>query len=561
MHFNTSLIKNSLTGLLFALPLWIVAQNNPLGGQDTLILTNERVEDVITREKPVLSPPKPSVPPPQVKDFQYNSLDIYIDTDFTPNPPKAKLLEPRTMEKLVNNHAVLGFGRYVTPLAQLYLNSGKKRDSNFGLEFSHLSAHGDELKYREFREDQATIYGKYQKGYNVFKGKLGFYNTQYFNYADSLALGADSVRTLTETQLEDSIKMSFTYANLEGAILSMKNPEKNYYYDAALGLKVYNDRRDNSEYQVYIQPTGGVNLTESVGIQLNTDFSYTRGSINATTQNRTYVTVSPSLMYQSDFFMVRGGFVYSSFDNDADTASYSLFGPVVEAEYQLIPEALTIYAGFNPSIRNHHYMNFIRENRYLERAADIKPSVEKINAFAGINGSWNESLDFTARVSYKQTENALIYILSPENGAYFSPAYDSLTKTLGIQAEATYRVTEEIQAGTGINFNNFTTSTIEEYFHVAPFRWDLWASYYWQKQLFAKANINFYGPTPLFIGQDNNIIERKSLLLLNLSFDYRISPKFSVFLNANNVLNSKYQRWSNYEERPADILGGITISF
>jgi outer membrane receptor protein involved in Fe transport len=43
--------------------------------------------------------------------------------------------------------------------------------------------------------------------------------------------------------------------------------------------------------------------------------------------------------------------------------------------------------------------------------------------------------------------------------------------------------------------------------------------------------------------------------------DYRITPKFSIFAQANNLTNRRYQRYLNYPSQGINVLGGASYSF
>ena len=62
-------------------------------------------------------------------------------------------------------------------------------------------------------------------------------------------------------------------------------------------------------------------------------------------------------------------------------------------------------------------------------------------------------------------------------------------------------------------------------------------------------------------------LEKKELVSLNGAVDlnakanYFVSKQFSVFLNFNNMLSSKYQMYLNYPVRGFQVLGGVSWSF
>ena len=52
-----------------------------------------------------------------------------------------------------------------------------------------------------------------------------------------------------------------------------------------------------------------------------------------------------------------------------------------------------------------------------------------------------------------------------------------------------------------------------------------------------------------------------SFIDVNLNGGYHFNDKFSAFLKANNILNTKYQRFANFDTQGFQILGGITYKF
>lgn len=529
------------------------AQNDPLGGQDTMILENERIIDVIESEKPFFNPPSRQVQKPETGSFFYESIDYFMMTDYQPRPPQVRPLERERQPDYNDNMIKLGLGRYLTPSLQLYLNSGENRYAQYGLEFSHLSAHNDEIEYRKFREDFGTVYGSYQNKTNQLDGHLHVYNTQYFNYADTSAIS--SVESF-----EDSLRMSFTHVELAGALKSLDDPNLLYRYDLGGKLRLHQDKRDNSEFHVILNPKGKLIFTDIVSLHADLDFTYTKADINGISQNRTFFGLKPLLSVQTDAFRAKGGIIFNAYNNDVDSSSQSNFGPILEAEYELFPESLILMGGYTSGMTYNHYYGFIEENRFIGRQIGIQPTIEKFNIYGGIKGNAAQRVNYSAKVYLKKLEQAPVYTI-PIDGAYFDVAYDSAVNVLGIHGEVNFLLSEAIRFGGAVNYNNYSTETFEKYFQLAPLKVELFGSYSWNDQLFAKASASFLSKTPMTQDAGEDIIYRDPLLLLNLSADYRILPNFSVFLNINNLLNTSYQRWYNYEERPVDILGGISFMF
>ncbi len=43
--------------------------------------------------------------------------------------------------------------------------------------------------------------------------------------------------------------------------------------------------------------------------------------------------------------------------------------------------------------------------------------------------------------------------------------------------------------------------------------------------------------------------------------EFKISKMFSAWMDVNNIFNTKYQRWHNYEVYGLNLLGGVRVNF
>lgn len=526
---------------------------DPLGGKDTLTLENERIEDVIESTKPFLKPPYQELEKAKTEEVKFDSRDFYVETDFEPAPPDIREVEKDKEEKLQNNMLKLGFGRFATPFANIYINNGEDRDVDYGFEFGHISAHQDNLiPLREFRRDYGNLQASMVAKENTFKAQAKLLNSSYFNYANTDTIPSDG--------LKDSLQMGFTHFGIQGILASNYDRSRDYEFEAGAGIKLHNDRRDNSEFHFDLTPAGGFRVTPDVIVGAKTSFNFVRGKINRANQNRVLLSARPGVTYDNGDLMISGGVQVNYFKNSADTASVSQFGPAIEASYEFVPDAIAIVAGYTSGMVNNHYYGMIEENPYVATNVNIQPGIEKMNIYAGLEGNLNSKIDFAARAYYKRIENQLIYD-NQADGRYFAAVYDSSMTVTGIHAEINYDLKDNIMGGVALNINNYTTSTVAKYFGASPVRLDFFAVYNWDKKLTAKGEVFVFGPRPMGIDSIGEIIRQNTFIDINLSADYRITKGFSVFLGVENLLSTKYQRWNNYIERPIDINGGITLAF
>jgi hypothetical protein len=546
----------SLLVLLFAFHS-LLAQppsNDPLAGQDSLVLENERIEDVIDSEKPFIKPPYQDLQKGEQDNTDYRSKDFYVETDFEPGPPDINPLTQERPPKLKNGYVRLGIGRFLTPVGQLYVNNGRDKNADLGLKFTHISAHDDKLPLREFRQDYGTFsISKVDKDYTL-GGKLHLYNTAYWTEYDKPELVG------FEENFRDSLRMGFTRFAADVNLKTNSTSRSESLFDVGTGVKVYGDRRDNSEFHFNLRPNAGYQLTDEFQAMLESELVLIRGMINDTSQNRFFVDALPQIRFNNGRHSVRAGVRLNFFRNSIDSVGNSFLGPVVDARIGIVPNKLTAVAGFTSGMYMNNYYDLIFENPYLQRGSEMRASTEKMNIYAGVEGNIGDQFDYAARVYYRQVEDQLVYIPGADD-FYFVAVYDSLLRNTGVHLEANYDLNEAIRAGASLNFNVYNTTTLPEFFNASPLRLDFYGSYTWDEKLRAMAELNFYGRSPQFEDAVGQVFDRKAFLGINIAADYRIVDRFSVFASVNNILGGNFQRWYQYPERGIDFRAGITVSF
>ncbi|MEM7658680.1 MAG: hypothetical protein AAF399_21330 [Bacteroidota bacterium] len=392
------------------------------------------------------------------------------------------------------------------------------------------------------------------------KAYLDFQNHGYSYYAgdDSTFIPGDA-----ETRA-DSLRMRQTRFSLGGQLLSNFDPDEPTFYDAGVNLLVYNDRNRNQEVHVNLAPSGGIWLRDEVNLQLQSEFTYVRGRIDTFGQNRWFGQVRPLVEFDNETVKVEAGVNFAFFSNSMDSMGVNNLGPVIRAQVSVIPEALTIVAGYTTGMQHNHYAGMMAQNPYMNQLVDIRPTVERMNIYAGLQGNLGNNIDYAGKVYVKRMADQLMFI-NPDSVTFLA-VYDSLMTNTGLHAELNYNLDNGLTAGAALNLNTYQTSNQDsltaKYFHAAPFRLDAYGSYVWDEKLTARAELFVFGPTPMQEDSETKeIIRRNPFLDLHLSADYRFTEGFSVFLQVNNLLNSNYQRWNNYPERRIDIMGGLTLAF
>lgn len=541
--------------------------NDPLGGRDTIVLENERLQDVIDSEKPFYKADYQQISTQTDEQLTFESEAFYVETDFEPAPPQVKPLQPEPEGPNSNNLLRVGLGRFLTPLAQVWLHNGPDSDVDYGLHYTHRSAYRDRIELRRFSQNYGGAEGRIQNDVAVLSGRLNFSQMGYFNYAGDtlydLGPETDSLsEELQQQRVEDSLRMSYFHLDLGADISSREGPR--YDYQVGVGLRLHTDRRDNQETHLSALPQGNIHFTDEWRLGIGGELTYVRGRIDTSQQNRLFFRMRPQVRYLGERFQGSLGVNYAYFSNSAAERNADLLAPHIRLNFAAIPEQLDIFVGYEGHMAHHHYYGMIAENPYLARNVEIRPSVTRLNVYLGVDGNLGGKLNLAGRVYHRRVSDQLIYRTS--DSIFFQPTYDSLMTVTGTHLEVSYDPGGSYQVGVALNLDAYQTSNQDSltprYFHAPPLRLDVFGTYRaLADQLTVKGTFSLLGPTPMAVDETGEVITRNSFLGFNVKGDYQITPNFSVFLAVDNLLGIRYERWYYYPERQFDIRGGVALTF
>ena len=150
-------------------------------------------------------------------------------------------------------------------------------------------------------------------------------------------------------------------------------------------------------------------------------------------------------------------------------------------------------------------------------------------------------------------------------GNSFRVTYDDVT-TRSFFGEFEYDFTNKIAAGGSIQYDDYEVKNLAEAWNLPALQFAVFAKYKSEKW-YATTNV-FYvderkiavynGPFP---SNEVSTGRLHSFVDFNLNGGYNIHDALSVFLKLNNVLNTKYQRFSNFNVQGFQVLGGVTYKF
>ncbi|MCZ2356533.1 MAG: TonB-dependent receptor [Bacteroidia bacterium] len=543
-------------------------KNNPLAGKDTMLLEKERQEEIIIGSKINLDIPEPNVSKLETKPLSYNPIETKFMPTFpapaiTPTPlPKPK------WEKLLPNYLKFGYGRFDNPFLQLFLSNGRNDDYDWGIHVDYSSLQNQYLPNTKRSQLKLSAKTSYYLAKHTLSAQIYYNRTGYRYFADTTS---DRDR-LPFPDFENWLQSFGFVANLG----SNFSATQKVIHNTRLNINHFSTKSNLKELSVGISPSLTIKIDDQLGIILPLSATYYKAnqqfrfpSITDTSYNRIALDFQPQVRYDlTDQFRIQGGFRLSNLS--FGDSSVFRFAPIAELSYLAVPDILTPYVSYSGGLIVNTLESILQENRYLYQSFNVLPGSEKLNLRIGVRGSTGQGISYDVAFHTRNVEQAVIFATPKSvdsstwmpNLGYLIPIYEKNFKQTGFTAEFNYDSQLKTRVNAKVSYYNLKTSNLQAAFHLPALRMQFSGSYRFADKLTATIGGAFVGSRAMAYDQSTQkLITENGFLDLFTHIDYRFSKRFSVFIAANNLLNTKYYRWYGYQERPFDFKAGGAIAF
>ncbi|GGE70679.1 hypothetical protein EV200_11219 [Pedobacter psychrotolerans] len=533
-------------------------------------VVNEEIE-VVRPYKPILAEAVKLRRSPNLDDVKiykaklnYSITDRKLELNSDIQKLQAQAVADEKESVLINNYVKGAFGSQSTLLGEAYFNTGKDEALQLGGYFKHFSQEGS-LNKQNSSNQQLSVFGRSIMDTHTVSGRINVERNGTYFY------GIDDTRPTLNPNPQ---KQALTFVELEGELV------KNYTEDQdalSYALKangyIWGDKFEAKES--YLTLNGYLNKRISsfnLGLAASTEFGSTKDALTSVGNN--LLRLNPYIRLQVKGAKVTAGV---NFVQEFGAFSSTRIFPAVTADFTLIPDYLQVFGEVKGDVNRNSLKGFTDENPWLNSNILIKNTVEKLSFSAGIKGTGGPGFGYKARVYMKQFDDMPLFVNNFTDFNKFDVIYDfGKTKLTGIEGEISVQVSDALKWTGKLNLDDWKPAQ-ETYSWFKP---GLKVSsnfvYTYNKKLSfnaavvvqddLKAKVYTAAPVnPLQYLVPNTAIESivtvKGFVDLGLGADYRINNKFSVFAKANNILNSKYNRYLYYQVNGFNVFGGLTYSF
>lgn len=523
--------------------------------QDT---TKRRSIEITSTFKPVLRDAVKinfNALPPTVDTLRTKlSYDIPAQYLFLPYQPAA--LQPVALRTdsaygwKNDNYIKLGVGNVDLPYVQAGFSFGNGKSTFFNAFADEYASKGN-LTYQKNNLTDVGLSGIVKTQHNLeWDGKLGFKSDGYFLYGYQ----PDTLK-FSKAQVEQ------TFQTIDGTV-GLRNPvptEFGLTYNPSLHVAVFSDNHTpqametNSVLNLPLQKSFGNTFAFDLAFTANlTNYAFSNGQ-EKTVQNNLYY-VSPALLYKTSNLNLQAELTPSW-----DQKQFHLL-PNFLVDLSTNDKRLTFQAGWIGYYDKGSYQRFASINPWLAQPDQLLNT--RVDEFyAGIKGSLTNHVTYSVKAGFNQYWNTPLFVNDSTDGKSFVIRYEPHMEAFQMHGEIAYTQSEQFSANVTLNINQyFDLQNQARAWGLLPVEFTTTLRWQLLKDLWLKGDLWAFEGAP-FPAKNGSISSGTGGFDLNGGVEFRITRQLNLWLQMNNLLNDKYQRWNQYQVYGFNILGGIIFSF
>src|SRR6187551_751986 len=514
----------------------------------------EAVEIEIVKERQITLPkanrnfekiaPRPSEPikPPITYDFRsFNFQAPQV------NPlVKPLKLKPESKSNVYGGYLRAGFGNYVSPLLEGYINTTRDKNKLIG---AHVYWNGSDKgpvdgKNSGSGSSGISVYGKSFSENIAISGNAGFTNrsTHFYGYVPG------------SNPDPKSIKQSYNIIKLAAALANTKNSD--FKYQLGAGFSYLADKYDARETEVDLDFKSSYDLTEESQINLKADYiiiSRKDAAIEAKPRNLFMVTPNYAFVPMENL-KLSVGFV-AAFENDTiDSKSTHLY-PDFKASYPITP-SIDVVAALTGGVEKVSLQSLSNENLWLNPNINIFHTNKVFDFSVGLNARLGNKVAAYGGLSFANLKNWYYYQNSEANQAKFDVMYkkDGIMRT-NFYVAMSYAQSEFAKFMVRGDYYGYSSDAV---LHRPTYKLTANGSYNLYQKVIFSADLIAQGGMKAIDPVTDKTVKLSGAFDLNFKTEYLFSESFSAFVQLNNITGNKYPVFLNYPVRGFQLMAGVT---
>ncbi|MCS6928918.1 MAG: hypothetical protein NZM43_05425 [Saprospiraceae bacterium] len=415
--------------------------------------------------------------------------------------------------------------------------------------FRHHQANNKKLENQRFANNDAYLNFNYYLENNLAVEGTGRYSADrvfFYGYDhDSLQFNADQVR------------QEFNLFEIRGRLYNSQRNDLDLNFSVAPLFYRLSDYYSNGEtgFALDLQLTKWFAQRHALRVGIRPDLT----SYNDTAKQKlNNIYLQPSLSLHFSFLRLKLG---GNFVNNRD--EFSIF-PDAEVLVRLWGDGVQVFGGATGDLRKNTYRSMSEYNPFLQmRASRLRNTVWR-EFYGGVKGNFGW-FNYEGRLSYGRAANLALFqtqydSIGRPGITRFRTVYDSV-QIFGVSGAVNVQVSDAIVVSGTASYRAFELSNENEAWGLPNLEVNARVLFQpYEGKITLKGELYLADDIP-FRNQADQPSFTDLLFDLNAGATMQITDYVGIFLDLNNILNNRRERWLSYPMLGINILGGATVRF
>jgi hypothetical protein len=353
----------------------------------------------------------------------------------------------------------------------------------------------------------------------------------------------------------ERVRQDFKILDLGARVFNSERNEIDFNYAASPSFYLLNDYYSNREngFALPLTLTKWFGDRHPLRLTIRPDLTTFEDTAEQKLNN---IYLQPSFTFHTDIFKVRIG---GNFVNNRDVVSAF---PDAELTLSIFGDGIQIFAGATGDLRKNTYRTLSDYNPFIEIRGTRLRNTRWDNYYGGLKGNLG-FLEYTGQAGFSKASGLALFLpfQTSEGITRFRTLYDT-ARIVNIQGTAKIIPFRALTIMGTVSYNTiFEMENEDSHWGLPKVEGNFQAVY---ALLDGRAQLR----SALYIADGIpriNEFERPgksgALLDLNVGGNYYFTDNIGVFLDINNLLNNKRERWYNYPTVGMNFLAGVTARF
>lgn len=489
-----------------------------------------------------------------VPDFQYLIFPNPMIGAFTVDPITPARMTT-SVPKLFNSHLRMGFGSYISPFAELSINTLRNENHTAGIWLRHRSSHGsmkleNNLKtYPAYNDNEAIVYGTRFWEKTALTANMGIESNRFHYYGVNPNIGAEIIK--------DEIRQNFLNFQTGLQLASYDTDSLNLNYNTSINYRYFQDRNNTKENGVNVKAGLQKFLrNEIVGAEFSLDY-YNNTAFSDS--SNTVFSFNPWISKGTNDWRMNAGFIFTN-DKLGDN-SRTFFYPKANFEFNIIENHLVPYVGLDGNLQINNYSTTALNNFFILPGLFVENTNNKMNLYGGIKGRLGRNTSFNLSAGYSVFENMHFFVndTTTVHRNQFFVVYDDVER-INYFGELAIKAIPRLELLLKANIYQYSLNTEKKAWHMPNFDLTVSAIYNIRDKIIVRADMFAIGKRYAKVFDLTEMIELKNIVDFNLGIEYRYTEIISAFLKFNNMGAARYYKWNQYPTHRFNLVAGFTYS-